>query len=115
MPAVEELIEALQVTNEALTTENQVLTIENGALKLKISELEEKLGLNSKNSSIPSSRELYKIKKDNKAKSERGIGGQRGHKGNYRSKMVADEIVKISLAQFCECGGEISISGKAHI
>lgn len=63
-----ELCENLKIEVENLKAENETLRVENAQLK-------ERLGLNSKNSSIPSSKELYKIKK-NKQKSERNIGGQ---------------------------------------
>ena len=90
------------------------LEAENKALRIEIAELKEKLGLNSKNSSLPSSKELYKIKK-NKPKSERNVGGQVGHKGNYRTKMEADEVIKVELSHTCECGGEIAICEKPYI
>lgn len=90
----------------------------NKILKIENAELRERLGLNSRNSSIPTSKELYKIKKDaseDKSESNRKIGGQIGHKGNYRSKMEADEVVKVELQNRCECGGEIAISEKPYI
>ncbi len=76
------------------------------------------LGLNSRNSSIPTSKELYKIKKDtfeDKSESNRKIGGQVGHKGNCRAKMEADEVVKVELPNRCECGEEITISEKPYV
>ncbi len=76
--------------------ENESLKAEHEALKIENAELKERLGLNSKNSSIPSSKELYKMKKE-KPKSERKIGGQVGHRGNYRAKMEADEVIKIEF------------------
>ncbi|GFQ76690.1 IS66 family transposase [Trichonephila clavata] len=94
-----------------LEEKNKILEIENA-------ELRERLGLNSRNSSIPSSKELYKIKKDTlKDKSEGGrkIGGQVGHKGSHRATMEADEVVKIELLNECECGGEIAICEKPYV
>lgn len=102
-----ELCENLKIEIENLKAENKALRIENAELK-------EKLGLNSKNSSIPSSKELYKMKKD-KPKSERNVGGQIVHKGNYRAKMEADKVVKIELPNTCECRGEIAICEKSYI
>ena len=64
-------------------------------LKKIIGILKEKLGLNSKNSSIPTSKELYKIKKEIKRKSDRKRGGQIGHKGHSRDILEANEIIKI--------------------
>jgi regulator of replication initiation timing len=88
---IEAKIENLEAEIENLETENNALRIENAQLK-------EKLGLNSKNSSLPSSKELYKIKK-NKPKSEKSIGGQVGNKGSFRAKVVADEVVKVGLVR----------------
>jgi len=101
------VIRKLQDQVEELKAEIVELKKENAALK-------EKLGLNSKNSSIPSSKELYKLKKE-KPKSERKIGGQPGHKGVTRDKMVADEMIHIALDSTCSCGGEISLSNKPYI
>jgi transposase len=101
---LENEVQNLRSENIALKTENRMLSQENAQLK-------ERLGLNSKNSSIPPSKELYKLKKANKEKSPLKQGGQAGHKGYSRDKMVADEIIKIDLdSKHCECGGEIRIS-----
>lgn len=51
------LCENLKIEIENLKAENKAFRIENAELK-------ERLGLNAKNSSIPSSKELYKITKD---------------------------------------------------
>ena len=100
----------LEIKIEQLTVENAVLKQENIELKKENNQLKEKLGLNSKNSSIPSSKELYKIKKNNKTKSDRKQGAQVGHKGHSRDRMEANEIIKIDLdSRQCECGGEIGI------
>ena len=106
-----ELYKNLEQKVVRLDGENKILKIENA-------ELRERLGLNARNSSIPSSKELYKIKKDtpkDKQKNDRKIGGQVGHKGNYRVRVEADEVVKIELPNRCECGGEIAICKKPYI
>lgn len=111
---LQQKIEKLEAEIEKLEAEVGRSEAENKALKIENAQLKEKLGLNSKNSSIPSSKELYKIKK-NKPKSERNVGGQVGHKGNYRAKMEADEVIKVELSSACECGGEIAICEKPYI
>ncbi|MDX5498168.1 MAG: DUF6444 domain-containing protein, partial [Wolbachia endosymbiont of Lasioglossum nitidulum] len=63
---------------EKLEGRIEELEAENKALRIENAELKERLGLNSKNSSLPSSKELYKTKKD-KPKSERNVGDQVGH------------------------------------
>lgn len=91
---------------------------ENKTLKIENAELKERLGLNSRNSSIPSSKELYKMKENmpkDKPENSRKVGGQVGHKGNYRVKMEADKVVKIELSDACECGGEIAVSKEPYI
>jgi len=105
---LEERVAKVESENQRLRGQVQSLLKENAELK-------EKLGLNSTNSSIPSSKELYKIRKSNKQKSERKVGGQIGHKGFCREKMQADEIVKIELPKLCECGGELKLCAKPYI
>ncbi len=107
---LEARVELLTLENIVLKKEDIALKQENIALKKENAELKEKLGLNSTNSSIPSSKELYKIKKDNKLGSDRKQGAQAGHKGYSRDKMVANEIIKIDLDSLhCTCGGEIIV------
>ena len=104
-----EKIDQLEVRISELEAENRTLHLENAKLK-------EKLGLNSKNSSIPSSKELYKRKKSEKKVSERKRGGQVGHKGYYRDRIEADEIINVGLENVsCDCGGEFCIESNPHI
>ncbi len=99
-----------------LILENQTLKSQVQALIKENYELKEKLGLNSKNSSIPSSKELYKIKNNSKRKSDNKQGGQVGHRGYFRDKIKADEVIKIDLPSTkCECGGDIGLLSKPHI
>ncbi len=90
-------IDSIILENIALKKENAILRQENAILREEIAKLKDRLGLNSKNSSIPSSKELYKIKKENRQKSSRNPGGQPGHKGHKRDEMVADETIRIPL------------------
>lgn len=112
--SLKQTIEKLEAKVEKLEARIEELEAENKALRIENAELKERLGLNSKNSSIPSSKELYKIKED-KPKSDRNIGGQPGHEGSWRPKMDANEVVKIELLNACECGGEIVICEKPYI
>jgi len=97
-----------------LEAENQALRLENKALKIENGKLREKLGLNSSNSSIPSSREMYKLER-NKEKSGRGIGGQVGHEGITRKRIAPTEVIRINLPDMCECGGKICKSKVPYI
>ncbi len=74
-----EFCESLKQTIEKLETKIEELKAENKALRIENAELKERLGLSSKNSSIPSSKELYKMR-ENKPKSDRKVGAQVGHK-----------------------------------
>lgn len=108
-------IDSIILENIALKKENATLRQENAVLREEIEKLKDRLGLNSTNSSIPTSKELYKIKKENRQKSSRNPGGQPGHKGHKRDEMVSDETIRIPLnSMTCECGGEIRL-GQNHV
>jgi len=66
---------ALERRVAELELENIELKAINTELKAENDKLKERLGLNSKNSSIPTSKELYKLKK-HKAKSTKRQGAQ---------------------------------------
>ena len=102
--------ETLKAENAILKAENTALKAENTALKIENSTLKEKLGLNSTNSGIPTSKELYKIKKDHHHKSTRHPGGQPGHKGAIREDMIPGEIIEIPITNICSCGGKVILS-----
>ena len=75
---LEALVEKLIAENKSLKLElsslkgsHKSLAAENKKLSHENIRLRERLGLNSRTSSIPSSKELYKIKKASKPKSER--------------------------------------------
>jgi FtsZ-binding cell division protein ZapB len=104
MQNIEGIISGLQAEIDLLKAENKALRKENAKLK-------EKLGLTSKNSSIPSSKELYKLKRE-KVKSIRNRGGQPGHPATTRAKMIADEVIDLPISDACQCGGRVAISPK---
>ncbi|MGN1331111.1 MAG: transposase [Clostridia bacterium] len=86
-------------------------------LKAKLSELENalldeksKLMKNSENSSKPSSTEPYKVT-NNRTKSGKNKGGQKGREGKTLNKEEnVDEIKDIFGSKNCSCGGEIIYS-----
>lgn len=84
-------------------------------LKKENSELKEKLGLNSSNSSLPPSKDLYKIKDKDRPKSTRKIGAQPGHKGTNRKLHDPDEIVHCHTPDSCECGGRITMARRPEV
>ena len=99
------MIEVLQEKIIVLESEVGTLKAENDKLRTKIIELEDKLGLNSKNSSLPPSQDVYR--KKTKKKSDKKSGWQPGHEAHKRELMVADEVVKCSIDTICMCGGQV--------
>jgi transposase len=94
-----ETITGLQESITTLGESNSKLTQENNTLK-------EKLGLNSTNSSLPPSRDLYKIKGTNRTKSDKKPGGQPGHPGYSYELLPYDEVIDC-LPEHCLCGHEL--------
>jgi len=108
-------VDILIIENIFLQKELADFKKENALLRAENEKLKDRLGLNSKNSSIPSSKELYKIKRQSRKKSNRLPGGQPGHKGHSRDKMTANETITVPLDSLvCECGGEIRLN-EPHI
>ncbi|GFS30860.1 transposase IS66 family protein [Nephila pilipes] len=91
--------------NANLKEEIKALSRENDSLKAKIVELEDKLGLNSQNSSLPPSRDIYR--KKGKKKSDKNPGGQPGHKAHKRELMAADEVVSCIIDKIL--GGDTAL------
>ena len=84
-------------------------------LEKENSELRDKLGLNSTNSSLPPSKDLYKIEKENKPKSTLKIGAQPGHIGKNRARKAPDKIIHCYAPETCNCGGRIIMHKKPEI
>lgn len=86
-------------------------------LKKENDSLREQLNNNSKNSSLPPSRDIRK-KKQSKLPSGRKRGGQPGHKDWQRNRVPVeqiDAIVDCKPAQICGCGGAIKLNDKTQI
>jgi transposase len=104
----------LQFKYNELIAEKNALLAERDALVIERDALRDRLSLNSKNSSISSSKDLYKQKRHGR-KSGKNHGAQHGHKGVNRQPMDADTVVEVPLAEsLCSCGGEI-VLGKPHV
>lgn len=109
--------EALQAEAAALRAENAVfreriavLEEENRQLRAAIRAIQDKLGLNSGNSSLPpsSDRPGNKPKRKGTGKSGRKRGGQKGHKGKARILLPPEEVthsVLCKLGMCSVCGG----------
>jgi len=77
----------------------------------EINRLKERLNLNSSNSSLPPSRDLYRKKKENKHQSHRKPGGQAGHQGYIYQPKPPDKIVELK-PDLCSCGGSLKIKNR---
>lgn len=105
---------------EALETIGHLATIiielqaENKQLREENTRLKEQLNTNSRNSSLPPSRDLKK-QKQSKAKSGRSRGGQAGHKGTNRSLIPPEEVNQVVICpspSHCDCGCALAIDGQ---
>jgi transposase len=99
-------VDQLNERNEVLVKENELLRETNSKLLEENHFLKEKLGLNSTNSSLPPSRDLYRIKRKNRAKSEKKPGGQPGHPGYSYQPFGANQVINCLIDQ-CTCGHEL--------
>ncbi|HFK3116050.1 TPA: IS66 family transposase, partial [Legionella pneumophila] len=105
---------------EALETIGHLATIiielkeEITQLKEENASLKEQLNTNSKNSSLPPSRDLKKKKQSN-PKSGRPRGGQSGHKGHQRALVPIEKVTSVVVCpppRRCDCGKELDILGQ---
>lgn len=104
---------------QLLTGQNQQLQAENGVLKDKVTQLEniinqlqDKLNINSTNSGLPSSKDIYRIEKQ-KPKSDRKPGAQIGHKYNsYKMKAADINIDIIPNEAICSCSAPLILEEK---
>ena len=87
-------------------------------LQQEINTLKEKVNTTSENSSIPPSKSYKKKKKVNHKKSERTVGAQPGHKGNYREMLSSEQVDNIKALQaptICKkCNNELKTLNKVY-
>ena len=91
----------------ALKAENVALRRECQSLCKKIRALEEKVALNSHNSSKPPSSDGYQkpAPKSLRKKSDRPSGGQPGHPGKTLAMVEAPDLIEMHRVQCCACCG----------
>lgn len=106
---IEELIKKISY----LEQENVKLQAEVFQLCQENDRLKERLGLNSKNSSLPPSRDLYKAKRKNRHKSPHNPGGQPGHKPQGYQFKAPDEVINV-FPESCSCGHPLTIGQTFH-
>ena len=114
----------LRIVNKDLMSKNRQqaeainkLTIENKNLQNELIKIQDKLNINSSNSGLPSSRDVYRLEKKSKPRSGRNPGGQLGHKYKGYEFKTPDKIVNVVPEdKLCDCGGSLSLDEnyKAH-
>ena len=106
-----EKISKLESEVQKLLSLNQELLSQNEFLRKKVTELEDKLNIDSSNSGLPTSKEIYKREKSTKPKSDRKIGGQPNHEYQCYKNRTPDKIIEVlPEATVCSCGNELEIS-----
>lgn len=101
---------------EGLTARLDALEKENAGLRSRVSELEERLARygtpkNSRNSSVPPSRDGNRPKKNQslRERSDKKVGGQPGHKGSTLEMTSEPDTVVDHVPDFCDrCGNGLS-------
>ena len=99
---------------QKLIAEIRALKAENEALKRRVSELEEKLNTNSRNSSKSPSQDPNRKRKERKAPSGKKQGAQNGHKGCAREMVPPENVTEFKdvLPTDCPHCGEGRFSKK---
>lgn len=98
----------LEQENALLQQANVLLRQEDGQLRKENETLKERLGLNSKNSSLPPSRDLYRAKKNTRPPSGKKPGGQPGHQFQGYQPQSPDEVINV-FPEKCSCGHSLEI------
>lgn len=108
---LEKQVKALAEEVARLRQDNVELRQENLRLKARVSELEERLGQNSRNTSKPPSSDPPSLAPPPpKTGSARKPGGQPGHKGHQRELVPeadVDEIIPVKPTQCRDCGAAL--------
>lgn len=103
-------LDVLKAQNQLLQCRIEELINENTALKAQIIKLEDRLNINSSNSGLPTSKEIYRIEKHTRPKSDRKVGAQEGHKHNGYEMRIPDVVVEVLPEEnICKCGGSLRI------
>ncbi len=84
---------------------------ENRDLRTQLNNLQDKLNINSRNSGLPTSKEIYRIEKNSKPKSGLKPGGQPGRQYKGYEFKTPDKIVDIFPQETqCVCGEQLEVS-----
>ncbi len=114
MQVLEQRISVLEQENHRLKQENAKLRQENLELRQENDLLKERLNLNSSNSSLPPSRDIYRTKRHNRPQSHRHPGAQQGHKPQGYKLQTPDEVIDV-LPDHCACGHPLEKTGDYRV
>ena len=103
-------VRTLEDRIKVLEKENLALREDNGKFLQENNRLKERLGLNSSTSSLPPSRDLYRVKRHNRPRSGKRPGGQPGHQYHGYQPKTPDEVITI-LPESCQCGSTLERGG----
>lgn len=92
-----------------LLAEINVIKKENTKLKKEVSRLKNQINKDSSNSGKPpSSNGFKKVIQNNRVKSNKSVGGQKGHKGTYLKPVKNPNKIVVYKKDKCDCGGAIN-------
>ncbi len=107
-----DILDSRDIQIQELIKSNLKLMEENSILKVRVTELEDSLSKyknpkNSRNSSVPPSKDENRSKKTQslRGKSDRKSGGQPGHKGHTLEMTASPDFVTEHIPGFCRCCG----------
>ena len=114
-PRLIDLLLTINNTCVALIQQNQELQLQNKLLQDQINDLNKKLNINSSNSSMPPSTDIFDkpIKPlNNRIKTGKKSGGQTGHQGNNLEFVTnpndINETITCKVHSCTQCGSEIT-------
>jgi len=102
---------------DVLMSQVKHLRLENEHLKKEIVTLQDKLNINSSNSSISPSTDFKKSKKTSKPRGGKR-GGQEGRKGTSRALADIKDVNKVESVlppELCSCGGQVIVDENAEV
>lgn len=102
--AAVERVATLEAENLALRAANTKLEDQLAVQTARIEALEERLGLNSRNSSKPPSSDGPQVKRPRGRPSKRRRGGQPGHTGHRRAMLPEADVDHVVPLRPCRCG-----------
>ena len=106
-----ETIRSLKATIEKLELTVKELLEVNAFLRKRVIELEDKLNIDSSNSGLPTSKEIYRKEKKSRPKSSRKIGAQPLHKHNGYKNRIPDKIIEVLPEEsVCKCGNILELA-----